>query len=717
MTDRVVRTGGSRPENFRAAFERVRARGGAVFSEPMLKEWLAGRGVRVPRGRLVKSAREAVDFAGEVGYPVVLKVASDRLLHKTESGGVRTGIGSETELRSVFRRLKAAAANAKEAVGYLGILVEEQVPSGVEIIVGLQNDPHFGPVLMVGTGGIFTDIMEDVSFRILPVTRRDVVEMLASLAAGPLLDGFRGSAPADTKSLVATILGLARFGLEIAPFFESADFNPVIASPDGAFVVDAKVVLARSERARPFGFEQPRTNHLEGFFNPRSVAVIGASAGEGKIGNVIIDSLVNYEFKGSVYPVNPNRGEILGVKCYPSLEALPDPPELAVMVVDLEEGPELVRRLAEQGVHNLLIVSGGGKELGGEREGIEREISELARELDVRVLGPNCIGAFDGRTRFDSFFHSHRRLLRPPAGPMSFITQSGTWGCGFLEASEVPGVAKMVSYGNRVDVDEGDLISYLASDPDTRVIGSYVEGLSDGRKFIAAARDAIAKRHKPVVVFKTGRTPRSAQAAVSHTGAYGGTYPVYKGVLRQAGIITVDSFHELYAACKALALQPPARGPRVAMLSNGAGPMVNALDLFPRQGLELVKLSRSSVRSMREHFSFFYQVENPVDVTGSANAADYEFVIRALMADERVDVIMPFFVFQDTPLDESIIERMAALVRESNKPIVSCATGGPYTAEMSKAMEGVGAPVMPDVVQWVAGATALVEWGRTRGKR
>ena len=338
-------------------------------------------------------------------------------------------------------------------------------------------------------------------------------------------------------------------------------------------------------------------------------------------------------------------------------------------------------------------------------------------ELDVRVVGPNCIGAFDGDTRFDSFFHSHRRLLRPPAGSMSFITQSGTWGCSFLEAAEVPGVAKMVSYGNRVDVDEGDLVAFLAADPATKVIGSYIEGLSSGRKFLAAARDSVKKHGKPVVVFKTGRTERSARAAVSHTGAYGGTYRVYEGVLEQAGVITVDSFHELYAACKALAMQPPASGPRAAMLSNGAGPMVNALDLFPHKGLELVRLSRPTVGKMRDHFSFFYLVENPVDVTGSASAADYEFVIRSLMDDDRVDLIMPFFVFQDTPLDESIIERMAELVRESEKPIVSCAAGGPYTAEMSRAMEAVGAPVMPDVAQWVAGAAALVDWGRTGGRR
>lgn len=697
------------------ACRRLRAEGGTVLPEPIIKDWLRKRGIPVPEGRLVETGGEAARFASRHLYPVVLKMVSDRLLHKTEVGGVITGIESETGLYEAFEDITDAARRSGDP-GFLGILVEEQIPMGAEIIVGLQNDPHFGPVLMVGTGGIFTDLLSDVTFRMLPVRRRDITEMLASLKGRPLLRGFRGYPPVDMKALSEVIYGIARFAEKIAGQFESADFNPVVALPDGACVLDAKVLLSPEERPDPFGYEQPRTDHLEGFFDPASVAVVGASASPGKIGNVIVDSLVNYQFAGRVYPVNPGRDEILGLKCYPSLSALPQVPELAVMVIDLADGPALMRELASMGVHNMLIVSGGGKELGGKREAVERRMAGLARELDIRVVGPNCIGAFDGRTRFDSFFHHHDRLLRPRKGPMGFITQSGTWGCSFLEGAGVVGVSKMVSYGNRVDVDEGDLIAHLARDPDTSVIGSYVEGLGDGRKFLAAAREAVQERGKPVVVFKTGRTERSAEAAVSHTGAYGGTYRVYEGVLEQAGIIAVDSFHEQLAACRALALQPAAAGPRAAMLSNGAGPMVNALDLFPSKGLELVRLRRGSVRSMRDHFSFFYLVENPVDVTGSASAGDYEFVIKTLLADDRVDIIMPFFVFQDTPLGEDIVERLQKLLRGAEKPVVGCAVGGEYTRRMSDALESVGIPVLPDVAQWVAAAAALVRWGTVNGR-
>ncbi|HOX27661.1 MAG TPA: acetate--CoA ligase family protein, partial [bacterium] len=691
-------------------FNGLKNKGAVVAPEPVVKGWLRARGVAVPDGILATSPDEAAEFAAGAGGPVVMKLVSDRVLHKTELGGVRLGVKGADEARVVFAQIRAAS-EAGSDTGFAGVLVEKQEESGIEIIIGLQNDPHFGPAIMLGVGGIFTDLFKDVVFRALPATREDIESMISELKGRPLLEGFRGAPRANIEALVETAVALAKFGEEFAPIFESVDFNPVIVTPSGATVVDAKLVLAAGVKDDPLGFEQSRINHLDGFFNPASVAVVGASASEGKIGNVIVDSLVNYEFKGKIYPINPNREEILGVKCWPSLGSLPEAPELVVMVVDLKLVPGLMKEIAAMGSHNMLIVSGGGKELGGERESVEKEIVALSRQLDIRVVGPNCIGAFDGESRFDSFFHHQERLLRPPAGPMSFITQSGTWGCGFLELAETVGVSKMVSYGNRVDVDEGDLTAYLARDARTKVIASYIEGLAKGRKFLTAAHEAVVEYDKPVVVFKTGRNATSAKASVSHTGAYGGSYKVYEGLLKQAGIVAVDSFHELYAASKALALQPPAAGPRAAMLSNGAGPMVNALDLFPAKGLELVRLERSSVSLMRDHFSFFYIVENPVDVTGSASAADYEFVIRALMDDDNVDIIMPFFVFQDTPLDESIVERMEALNRESRKPILGCAAGGPYTARMSAALERVGVPVLPDVAQWTAAASALVAEG------
>jgi len=348
------------------AFGQTRERGGTVLPESPVKGWMRDRGIPVPDGAVVRTLREAKSLGRQLYKPLVAKLASDRVLHKTELGGVITGIDSEEELEEAYIEL---ASMASEVKGYLGVLVEEQAPAGVEVIVGLQNDPHFGPVIMLGTGGIYTDLLGDVTFRMLPVTADEVEQMLSQLKGRKLLDGFRGMPRMDVSSLCQVISEIAGFACEIAPVLESADFNPVIALPDGAAVVDAKILIAPQFSPDPFSFDPPRTDYLAGFFNPQSVAVVGASAGKGKIGHVIVDSLSNYEFGGRIYPINPRHEEILGVRCYPSLGDLPETPELVVMVIDLAEGPRLLQELASMGVHNLLIVSGGG---WGESAGTSR---------------------------------------------------------------------------------------------------------------------------------------------------------------------------------------------------------------------------------------------------------------------------------------------------------------------------------------------------------
>lgn len=696
---------------FKNRIEELRKGGAKVVPEGEMKEILKQYGVPVPKCKLCVSADEAAAFAAKAGFPVVLKLSSDNVLHKTELKGVRLDLNSDKEVRAAFAKMDVAFRK-QQVPGYLGILVEKQSEKGIELIVGLQYDAVFGPVMMMGLGGIFTDILQDVVFRMLPLTKDEIIKALKTLRAWPLLNGYRGGAVLATDKLIDALHAISVFGTDYAGQYDSVDFNPVIARPDGCTVVDAKMVISEKEMpAKTKASEMPRIDHMSGFFNPKSVAVIGASNTPGKIGNTILDSLINLDFRGNVYPINPKTDKVLGLKAYPSLSELPEIPEMVAISVGLELVPDIVIEMGRIGAHNAFIVSGGGRELGGERADIESRINMLARENDVRIVGPNCIGSFDGNNRFDSFFYPRDRLKRPKGGSMSFITQSGTWGCAFLESAMDTGVGKMVSYGNRVDVDEGDLIAYLATDPETKVIGSYLEGLGEGRKFLEGVK-AANQNNKPVVVFKTGRNQMSAHASVSHTGAYGGSYEIYKGALEQGGVILTDSFHELYAACETLALQPKAKGNRVALVSNGAGPMVNAIDLFPEKGLELVKLGRKSVKRMREKFSFFYIVENPVDVTGSATGADYEFVIETLMTDHNVDIIMPFFVFQNAPLDESIVERLTSINARKLKPVICCSTGGLYSEKMGSAIRQTGIPVFTRVCEWVAAASAAAQWGR-----
>jgi 3-hydroxypropionyl-CoA synthetase (ADP-forming) len=683
-----------------------------VITEEQAKQILESYGIRVPPYALVKSEEEAVREAKRIGFPLVMKVVSPEILHKTDVGGVKVGIKSEQEVIETFRSMYDRLAGKYDVKG---ILLEKMVPQGIELIVGLQYDEQFGPVIMVGLGGIFTEVYRDVSFRMLPISKQDALDMLNELNGKKVLEGFRGSKPINKDMLAEALVSIGKLGIDMAAYYDSVDFNPIVVYPDDYAVVDAKIILREKPLDNPISTAEPNIKHMEKFFYPRSVAVVGASATPGKVGYSVLDSIAKHEFKGEVYPINPTRSEIMGLKAYKSLEDIGKPVDLVVVVVDVLQTPAIMEQAAKLGIHNILIISGGGKELGGERAEAERKIKELAEKYDMRVIGPNCIGMFNAENRFDAAFQGHDRMIRPPLGPVSFLTQSGTIGISFMESAESFGMSKMISYGNRADVDEADMIWYLAHDPNTKVIGLYVEGFGDGRKFVNTARRVIKELGKPIVIWKSGRTQRGAKQAVSHTGSMGGSYAVVKGALKQAGVILVDSYQELVGTLKALAWQPAAKGNRVALVSNGIGPVISAIDHFERLGLEVAQISESTLKAFKEHYPPTFVIGNPLDVTGSATSKDYKFAIEKFMEDPNVDIIMPWFVFQDDPLDEGIVDVLAELNKDKKKPILAGAIGGQYTAKMVKAIESKGIPFYNEIVPWVRAAAALVEWGRVKG--
>jgi len=450
---------------------------------------------------------------------------------------------------------------------------------------------------------------------------------------------------------------------------------------------------------------------LSGFFKAESVAVIGASSTPGRVGFEVLRSLSQYDYEGKVYAINPTRSEILGMKCYPSVLDVPDKIDLAVFTLRSTMIPRLMEECGRKGVKNVVIVSGGFKELGGEYAETEDEVVKVANRYGIRVIGPNCIGVFDGETRLDTFFQSHERMVRPPLGPIAFITQSGTFGVAMLEWAASIGISKFVSIGNRADVDEADLIGYLKEDPQTHVIALYVEGFRDGRKFLKVARDVVPK--KPIVILKAGRTEQGSRAAMSHTGSLAGSYDVSRGAFKQFGLIEALNFEELFDMTKALALQPPAEGNGIAMITNGAGPCVMAADALVERGLQLAVLERETSERLEEIFPPPYIIGTSVDLTGSATSKDYERAIEILAGDKNVDVIMPFFVFQDTPLDEGIV-KVVIEAKRCGKPIVCGSSGGSYTAKQSQRIEKGGIPVYPTPERTVAAAHSLVRYGSVR---
>ena len=683
-----------------------------VITEESSKEILGEYGIRVPKYALVTNSDEAAQKSKEIGFPLVAKIVSPDILHKTDVGGVKVGLGSEDEVKKAFDDM---FYRLKEKFDVKGVLLEKMVPKGVELIIGLQNDFQFGPSIMVGLGGIYTELFKDVSFRVLPVTKGDALKMLESLRGKDILKGFRGSKPIDLDMLSEAIVNIGTLGVDMAGKYESIDFNPVVVYPDSYYVVDAKIILKEKSLDNAISIANPDSSYMDLFFNAKSVALIGASPEPGKIGNSVMESLVKHDYKGKVYPVNAKGySEIMGVKAYKNLLDVKDPVDVVIVTVDLKFVPDLLTECGKKNIHNMVIISGGGKELGGERAAIEKRIQDQSRELNVRIIGPNCIGIFNGENRLDCAFQGHLRMLRPKQGNVAFLSQSGTVGIAFMETSDAFGLSKMISYGNRSDVDEADMIHYLAQDPNTNVIGLYVEGLGDGRKFMNAAKNVIKEHQKPIVVFKNGRSTKGAKQAASHTGSLGGSFAVISGAFEQTGIISVDSYEELTSALKALTWQPVPKGNKIAMVTNGAGPIIAAIDNFERLNLELAQLSDQTMKSFKEHYPATYVIGNPCDVTGSASADDYRFAIQSFLDDPNVDIIMPWFVFQDDPLEEKIVDILAYFQNQKKKPILVGAMGGPYTEKISKKIEAFNIPVYQSVITWITAAGSLAKWHRVK---
>ena len=679
-----------------------------VITEEIAKGILSEYSISVPGFALVKDVDSAVTEARKLGFPLVAKIVSPQILHKTDVGGVKIDLKDEESVKSAFNDMYDRLSKDYDVKG---VLLEKMVPKGVEMIVGLQNDPQFGPVMMVGLGGIFTELFKDVSFRVLPLTKEDAIQMIEELQGKMLLKGYRGSDPIDMEVLTNALLNIGKLGYDISPYYESIDFNPVIVYPDSYFVADAKIILSERPKYDVVSKIEPNSTNMDMFFNAKSVALIGASPEIGKIGNSVLETLVKHDYKGKVYPVNAKGyPEIMGVPAYKSLNDIKDPIDVVVVTVDLKFVPDLLKICGDKSVHNVVIISGGGKELGGERAAIEQQVKELSSQLNIRIIGPNCIGMFNGENRLDCAFQGHERMLRPKNGNVAFLSQSGTIGIAFMEHSFPFGMSKMVSYGNRSDVDEADMIWYLSEDPQTKVIGLYVEGLGDGRKFVNTAKKVISDRKKPIIVFKNGRTTRGAKQAASHTGSLGGTYSVVKGAFSQNGIISVDSYDELTASLKALSWQPVPKGNRVAMVTNGAGPIIAAIDQFERLGLQVANLNEESMKSFKSHYPATYVIGNPCDVTGSANADDYKFAIQTFMDDPNVDIVMPWFVFQDDPLEEKIVDILAEFNRQGKKPILVGALGGPFTQKMANRLEENNVPVYQSVNTWSIAASSLAKW-------
>jgi acetyltransferase len=449
---------------------------------------------------------------------------------------------------------------------------------------------------------------------------------------------------------------------------------------------------------------------LESFFRPQSVAVIGASRDPEKLGHAVLANLQEGGYPGQLYPVNPKADEILGWKAYPSVLDIPDPVDLAVIVIPYRFVPAVLEQCGQKGVPAVIVISAGFREAG--REGLEREMEllETARKYDLRLIGPNCLGVIDTSTPLNATFAAGM----PPAGPMAFMSQSGALGTAVLDMAMAGriGFSKFASLGNKADVGEIDLLEAWGDDADSRVILIYVEGLPDGQKFIQVARRVT--RHKPVVAIKSGVTASGSRAVSSHTGSLAGSEAAYKAAFRQAGVVRATSMEALFDYARAFAYQPLMQGDRVGIVTNAGGPGILATDALERGGLEIPRLGRETAAALTDYLPGAASVANPVDVLGDALADRYERAIRLVLDDPNVDGLIVIVTPQAMTEIEETAHAVGQMAQETDKPVLGCFMGEARIEAGIEVLWQYGVPNYPFPERAAAALAAMSAYRRER---
>ena len=416
------------------------------------------------------------------------------------------------------------------------------------------------------------------------------------------------------------------------------------------------------------------TLNLDKIFNPQNVAIIGASEVEGSVGYAIAKNFTQLGYVGKVYFVNIRTPAILGVKTYKTVDQIPEPVDLAIIATPAKTVPDVMEECGRAQVKGVIIISAGFKETGLEGKALEDKILDIAKKHSIRVIGPNCIGIIRPKINLNATFMD--RMPKP--GNIAFLSQSGALGSAILDWAihENIGFSNFVSVGSMIDVDFGDLIDYFGSDPKTKSILMYIEGITEARKFMSAARHFA--RTKPIIVVKSGKFAESSKAVASHTGSFSGEDDVYDAAFKRAGIIRVEEIADLFNAAEVLGTQPLPKGPRLAVITNAGGPGVMATDALIAQGGKLANLSEKTMDTLNGVLPSFWSKGNPIDVLGDAGADRYEAAVEACLNDDAIDGVLIIFTQQACSEPAEIAKGIVELVRGKsyqNKTILTSFMG------------------------------------------
>jgi acetyl coenzyme A synthetase (ADP forming)-like protein len=702
----------------RQILDAVKAAGRDSLTAPEGKQVCDAYGISVPQEGVVASAAEAQKLASSMGFPVVMKIVSPDILHKTEAGGVIVGVKSAEEAAKGYDTIIANAKKYKANANIVGVQIQQMIKGGQEVIVGAVTDGSFGKLVAFGLGGVLVEVLKDVTFRLAPATKEDALSMLDGIQAAEMLKGVRGSDPVNREALSNLIVRVSQLVSDF-PEISEMDLNPVFASKDGAIAADVRIVVdfaPKAPRYRPPEAEVAVA--MKRIMQPKAVAVIGASDETGKIGNSVMKNLINGGYKGQIYPIHPKAETIMGHKAFKSVKDVPGEIDTAVFAIPAKLVAGALRECGEKKIAGAILIPSGFGETGN-IEGQE-ELQRIGREYNIRLMGPNIYGFYYTPANLCATFCTAYDVK----GTTALSSQSGGIGMaiiGFSRSAKM-GVSAIVGLGNKSDIDEDDLLIFFENDPNTTVIAQHCEDLKDGRAFAEVAKRVSKK--KPVIVLKAGRTSAGAAAASSHTGALAGNDKIYDDVLRQSGVIRAKSLRQLLDFARGVPILPTPKGENVVIITGAGGSGVLLSDACVDNNLKLLKPMPDDLdAAFRKFIPPFGAAGNPVDITGGEPPITYVNTVRLGLEDDRIHalilgywhtIVTPPMVFARNMVE--IVEEMKK--KGKTKPVVASLAGDVEVEEAAQYLYEHGIPayaysteipveILGAKYQWARGAGLL----------
>jgi acetyl coenzyme A synthetase (ADP forming)-like protein len=591
-------------------------------------------GIPVPKEGVATSASEAARIATEMGFPVVMKIVSPDILHKTEAGGVMVGVKTAADVETNYAAILANAKKYKSDAKIEGIQVQQMLLGGQEVIVGAVTDGSFGKLVAFGLGGVLVEVLKDITFRLAPATKADALSMLDGIQAHEMLKGVRGSDPANRDAIADIIVHVSNLITDF-PEIAEMDLNPVFATKSNAIAADVRIVVDFAPKP-----PRPRPNHddivrqMNRIMKPKSVAVIGASAENGKIGNSVMKNLINGGYKGEIYPIHPKADEIMGKKVYKSVKDVPGEVDIAVFAIPANFVAAALTECGEKKVVGAILIPSGYAETGNIKG--QEEIQAIGQKYGIRLMGPNIYGFYYTPANLCATFCTAYDVK----GSAALSSQSGGIGMaiiGFSRSAKM-GVSAIVGLGNKSDIDEDDLLTFFEQDDNTQIIAQHCEDLKDGRAFAEVAKRVSKK--KPIVVLKAGRTSAGAKAASSHTGALAGDDKIYEDVFNQSGVIRARSLRDMLEFARGIPVLPTPKGENVVIITGAGGSGVLLSDACVDNKLSLMTIPPDLDAAFRKFIPPFGAAGNPVDITGGEPPITYVNTVKLGLEDPRIHALI-----------------------------------------------------------------------------